>query len=166
MRLFFSWIFLKEPHKTCLTSPRFPQHASEIPLKYSRASSSRHIFGFIVCNIKRGNYLISELWKHVCYEKTSKLSFNWCHFSRCWQGAYLFGTFPPSLIKLHIHIPEWRWEFHFALFCHNWNAWCVPANSSINIRNSFIHFYSNATILRSVIALIIWKNSFNYNSKF
>lgn len=97
------------------------------PLKYSGASSSRHIFTFIVRDIKRSNYLISELWKHVCYEKTSKLGFNWCHFSRRWRGTYLFGTFFP-LVKLHIHIPEWRWKFHFALFCHNWDAWCVPAN--------------------------------------
>lgn len=106
----------------------FFQSASEISLKYSGASSSRHIFSFIVHDIKSSNYLISELWKHVCYEKTSKLSFNWCHFSWCWQGTYLFGTFFP-LIKLHIHILEWRWKFHFALFCHNWDAWCVPANS-------------------------------------
>lgn len=99
----------------------------KFPLKYSGASSSRHIFTFIVRDIKRSNYLISELWKHVCYEKTSKLGFNWCHFSRRWRGTYLFGTFFP-LVKLHIHIPEWRWKFHFALFCHNWDAWCVPAN--------------------------------------
>lgn len=103
------------------------QSASEIPLKYSGASSSRHIFSFIVHAIKRSNYLISELWKHVCYEKTSKLSFNWCYFSWGWQGTYLFGTFFP-LINMHIHIPEWRWKFHFALFCHNWDALYVPAN--------------------------------------
>lgn len=66
---------------------------SEIPLKYSGAYSSRHIFSFIVHDIKGSNYLISELWKHVCYEKTSKLSFNWCYFSQCWQGTYLFATF-------------------------------------------------------------------------
>lgn len=110
---FFSFFFFWVPPKS--------------PLKYSGASSSRHIFTFIVRDIKRSNYLISELWKHVCYEKTSKLGFNWCHFSRRWRGTYLFGTFFP-LVKLHIHIPEWRWKFHFALFCHNWDAWCVPAN--------------------------------------
>lgn len=78
------------------SAPHFPQ---KTPLKYSRASSSRHIFIFIVRDIKRSNYLISELWKHVCYEETSKLSFNWCYFSRRWQGVYLFGTFfPPHKI--------------------------------------------------------------------
>lgn len=117
----FATFFCRPPPFLSFSSP------SEIPLKYSGGSSSHHIFTFIVCDIKMGNYLISELWKHVCYEKTSKLSFNWCYFSPRWQGTYLFGTFF-LLIELHIHIPEWRWKFHFALFCHNWDAWCVPAN--------------------------------------
>lgn len=102
-RGFFFSFFLEGASNMRLTLPHslqppplFFQITSEIPLKYSGASSSRHIFTFIVHDIKRSNYLISELWKHVCYEKTSKLSFNWCHFSRCWQGAYLFGTFFPS----------------------------------------------------------------------
>lgn len=43
--------FFKETHK-CI---------SETPLKYSGASSSRLIFLFIVREIKRSNYLISEL---------------------------------------------------------------------------------------------------------
>ena len=62
------------------------------PLKKSKKSTKifRSLFSlslpphflFIVHSIKRSNYLISELWKHVCYEKTRNLRFNWCHFSR------------------------------------------------------------------------------------
>lgn len=59
--------FLKEPLHMHLTLPHFSppflsfSSPSEIPLKYSGGSSSHHIFTFIVCDIKMGNYLISEL---------------------------------------------------------------------------------------------------------
>lgn len=36
--------------------------------------------------------MISKLWKYVPYEKTSNLSFNWCHFSQNWQDSCIPGT--------------------------------------------------------------------------
>lgn len=93
---------LKEPRTLRLTLPQ----SLQLPLLLSdHLRNSTKIFSsilqppyfhFIVRDIKRSNYLISELWKHVCYEKTSKSSFNCCRFSRSWRGAYLFGTFFPS----------------------------------------------------------------------
>lgn len=53
---------LKEPRYSFSHSLQPLFHStSEIPLKYSRASSSCHSLAFIVPDIKRGNYLISDL---------------------------------------------------------------------------------------------------------
>lgn len=81
----------------------FPsQTSSEIPLKYSGASLQPPYFHFYCARYKEEQLFDAAVMKTRTL-RGNKLGFNWRHFSRCRQGAYLFTAPTPTLVKITAH---------------------------------------------------------------
>lgn len=79
-----------------------PQTTSEIPLKYSGASLQPPYFHFYCARYKEEQLFDAAVMK-TRRLRGNKLGFNWRHFSRRRQGAYLFTAPAPTLVKITAH---------------------------------------------------------------